>query len=76
MGPPGHPFRRHLGGTGKPEAELLFPALALGRVFLFREGPRFGPAGLGLCWQTRPLPRFESWGSAAGWRGDALSFFI
>lgn len=45
MGPPGHPFRRHLGGTGKPEAELLFPALALGCVFLFREGPRFGSAG-------------------------------
>lgn len=43
---------------------------------LARQGQtRVAPASLGLCWQTRRIPRSEGWGSAAGWRGDALSFF-
>lgn len=84
MGPPGHPLRRHLEGTGQPAAEPWSPALALGSVFLLREGPRFGSAAAntGCLGRTRavlanpPGPPFESWGRAAGWRGDALSYFI
>lgn len=40
--PPGHPFRRHLGGTGPTEASPLFPRPG--------PGPRFPPqAGAKVC---------------------------